>query len=345
MLGKLKSLFRIVTKTKKRIVLTLIILLVVGFFARRTFFPSTNGLKKAVVERGTVRQELILSGEVAATEHAKLTFQSSGELDWLGVSEGDEVKKGQLLAKLDTQVLNHAFEQAKSNLRYYQAVVDRVHDDVKGNDEDETFTQKETRTQAEVNKDNAYEAYLTAQKNLANASLRAPFNGVVTSIAHPYSNVNTFLTESQIEIVNPVTIYFDVAADQNEVNEISVGQKVAVVLDSFSDKELEGEVQYISLTPKVGEVGANYKVKVLFSSDIANAYKIRIGMTGDAKFVLSQKESVLYIPPQFVKSDLAGKYLKLGTSNNKTFIETGLEGDDRIEIKSDAVKVGDTVYD
>jgi hypothetical protein len=70
----------------------------------------------------------------------------------------------------------------------------------------------------------------------------------------------------------------------------------------------------------------------------------RIGMTGDAKFVLAQKENVLFVPPQFVNSDLSGKYLKLGKTNNKTFIETGLEGEDRIEIKGN-VRVGDVVYD
>jgi len=67
-------------------------------------------------------------------------------------------------------------------------------------------------------------------------------------------------------------------------------------------------------------------------------------MGGDAKFVLSEKEGVLYVPPEFVNSDVNGKYVNLDKGNNKRYVEVGIEGEDRVEIIGD-VKEGDVVYD
>lgn len=167
---------------------------------------------------------------------------------------------------------------------------------------------------------------------------------MVSSVTHPFTGVNTSLTESQIEIVNPRSILFEVSADQSEVSQISRGQKVIVVLDSFSEEEYEGQVEFIGLTPKAGEVGAVYEIKVRFSDTSLSANKLRIGMTGDAKFVLSQKEDVLFVPSNFVNSDTKGNFLNLGKVNNKVYVEVGLEGIERTEIKSN-VKEGDSVYD
>ena len=67
-------------------------------------------------------------------------------------------------------------------------------------------------------------------------------------------------------------------------------------------------------------------------------------MTGDAKFILSQNEDVLFVPTRFINSDLNGRFVNLGKTNNKVYIETGLEGEERTEVKGD-IKEGDTVYD
>jgi len=330
---------------RRKWTIIIIILLMVGFFAgKNIFFPSTNGFESSKVERGIVAEELILSGEVKADEHANLNFLTSGELDYVGVTEGAEVKKGDVLAKLDATVLYQAYLSAESDLRRFDASKDKTYDDVQGHSTDETFEQIESRTIAETNRDKAYRAYVAAQQNLSNATLRAPFDGIIASVKHPYTGINTSLTESQIEIVNLESVYFEVSADQSEVTQISKGQKVNIILDSFSDDQFEGEVSYIGFTPKVGEVGAVYQVKVILLGEGVEISKFRVGMTGDAKFVLSQKDDVLFVPTDFVSSDARGKYLKVGKVNNKTYIETGLEGETKTEIVG-GIKEGDIIFD
>jgi len=261
------------------------------------------------------------------------------------VEEGDEVKKGQALSKLDTTTLNTTFQSARATLRAAEATLENVHDQVKDNDDDENFSEKDTRTTAEVTKDKAYEAYVAAEYNLRNATILSPFGGIVTYLAHPFSGVNVLFSETQVEVINPETIYFDVSADQTEVADIKVGQKVIIILDSLSDKEIQGTVEFVSYTPKSGEVGTVYKIKLRFDDIDYNTDVYRIGMTGDAKFILSENENVLYLPPKFVNSDKSGKYIRKGKENNKVYIEVGLEGEERIEIISDEIKEGDVIYD
>lgn len=343
MLTKIKEILLKILK-RKRLVAFIVILIIAAFFLTRKYiFPPKNGVEVTKVERGLVREELILSGEIVAEEHARLSFLTSGNLDYVGVTEGQEVEKGYVLARLDTTILYQTYLSSEADLRRFDASRDKTYDDIQGHTKDETFAQIETRTIAETNRDKAYRAYVAAQENLANATLRAPFDGIVSAITHPYTGVNTSLTESQIEIVNPDTIYFAVSADQTEVTDLTEGQKVNVVLDSFPSDEIGGEIVYISYTPNIGDVGTVYvvKVKLVDAIDIA---KIRIGMSGDAKFVISENADVLYVPPKFVKTDVKGKYIKKASKNNKVYVEIGLEGEDRVEIRGD-IKAGDTLYD
>lgn len=312
------------------------------------FFFRGRGKKEvatAKVERGTVKEELILTGSIRAEKHSLLAFPTSGRIAWVGVTEGQKVYRGQGLASLDKTVLNAIYQQALNTYKDKQAAAEKVEDDVKDHAGDETFAQKATRTTAQVARDSAYDAVLAAEYSLRNATLTAPFTGIISSLPHPSPGVNVSAADTIVEIVNPATIYFEVDADQSEVKSIKDGQEVFVVLDSYSDKEFKGKVSFIAITPKSGETGTIYKVKVRFDKETLGEVLPRIGMTGDAKFTLSQKEDVLFVPSKFVNSDIKGKYLKVGSSKNKTYLEIGLEGEERTEVLGDKIKEGDVVYD
>ncbi|OGM13087.1 hypothetical protein A3A76_01675 [Candidatus Woesebacteria bacterium RIFCSPLOWO2_01_FULL_39_23] len=338
-----QNIIRKMLGSRKRLIILIILAILFATGWRYLSSRKTASNKTSTVEKGNVSEELVLSGTIEADEHANLAFLSSGQLDKVFVTEGQTVVKGQELARLDTTSVYQTLLEAEADLRRYDASLQKTYDDVQGHESDESFAQRETRTIAETNRDKAYRNYVIAQKNLSNSTLRAPFAGVVSSITHPFSGINTTLTESQIEIVNQSTVYFDVSADQTDVINLDIGKKMRVILDAFPDDMLEGEIKYISLTPQVGEVGTVYKVKVNFKK-LPDSQKVRIGMSGDAKFILNEKIDVLWVDPKFVKSDSSGKYLKIGKPNNKIRIETGVEGDNKVEIKGD-INEGDVIYD
>lgn len=330
--------------TWKRLAAAILVLGIGGFLTWKFAIQKKNNVATATIEKGTVKEELILTGEIKADEYVALRFPTSGKIAWIGVSEGDKVSKGQALAKLDTTGLNSTYQRAQADLRDADATVTRVHDDLKDKASTETFTETETRVSAEVAKDKAWEAVIAAEENLRNANLVAPFAGIVSSLASTNPGVNILATETAVEVVNPETIYFEVTADQNEVNDLHIGQEVTVILDSFSEEEVPGTVSFISYTPLAGEAGAVYKVKVSLASS-ADATKFRIGMTGDAKFLIAEKSDVLFAPADFVHSDTTGSYINKAKKNNKVYIDTGIEGEERIEITSDKVNEGDIIFD
>jgi multidrug efflux pump subunit AcrA (membrane-fusion protein) len=164
-------------------------------------------------------------------------------------------------------------------------------------------------------------------------------------LAHPYPGVNVILTETQVEIINPETVYFDVTADQSDVINLYLSQEVLITLDSLPEEKINGEVAFIGYTPKLGEAGTVYKVKVDIKKDGFENKNVRIGMSGDASFIIKEKSDVLYVPPKFINADTKGKYLKVGNADNRVYIDVGIEGEDRVEIISEKVKEGDTIFD
>jgi RND family efflux transporter MFP subunit len=322
----------------------LVILVVLGGLSmRQRAISKKEAVDSTEIRKGLVMEELVLSGKIRATEHANLNFQGSGELSWIGVKEGDWVKKGQYLARLDSAVSQSQYEQAVADLRKAQATADKVLDDVKDHDDDETMTQKDSRTTAEASRDRAYRALEIARENLVNGYIKAPFAGLVTNVVFPYTGISTIYTQSQIEILNPETMYLEVLADQTEIKDLKIGQKVNIWLDAYPEEQMEGVILSMGLTPQSGEAGIVYEVKVEFSN--LDIERLRVGMTGDARFVLHEKDDTLYIPVEFLNSDTGGKFLKYNIKNNKKYVEVGLEGEDYVEISGEDISEGDVIYD
>ncbi len=329
------------TKHGKKIAIIALIVAGILFFVFRN---NNKEIKTSEVKKGDLQEELILSGEVDATNYAKLSFETPGKIVYVGVIEGEKVNKGRLISKLDSTVLNSNYQMAMSNLRIYDATAQNVLDQVKDNSNDETFAQKDLRTLAEANKDKAYEAVIVAKRNLDGASLYAPFNGIITYLAHPFVGVYTGLGAVEAEIIDPNTMYFDVLADQTEVTRLSVGQKVEIVLDPFEDKSFEGKVSNISFVPKIGESGSVYSIKISFVNVDLLKSQFKMSMTGDAKFVVSEKKDVLFVPNNFVKQDKDGRFVKTTAKGEKEYIETGIESEEHTEIIGN-ISEGLTVYD
>lgn len=332
-----RRLKKFLMSKKGILAILLIIAIAVFLFTRKG--GNGSGVKTTTVERGTVTSELILSGDVVAKDYAKLTFPASGQMASVNVTEGDMVTKGQILGKMDTAVLNSVYQQAVSNHRAAQTAVDTIHDQLKGKDTSETFSEKESRTALEVSRDNAYEAMLIARKNLSQATFRSPINGVISQVGVNTPGGSVTVGGLAFEVVSPGTIYFSSTADQNEVGMINKGDKVTVTLDAYEGKTFDSRVETVGLTPKAGEAETVYHIKV----SLPGTNGIRVGMTGDASLILEKKENVLYVDPLFVKTDSEGKYVLKGPQKEKVRVATGLEGEENIEIVS-GLSEGDVLY-
>jgi HlyD family secretion protein len=327
---------------KKR--LLIVLLLIAGaiyyFFGRGT---AESAQRTAVVQRGSVQEQLVLSGELRAIETANLAFGLSGPLKQVSVTSGQTVKKGQLIAALDTTELNSVYQQANAALRAAEATLARVYDSLKDKGASENFTEKETRVIAEATKDRAYESVVSSRKDLRDALLTSPFDGIVATLTNESAGTNVTAGTLQAIVVNPETIYFSVSADQTEVNRFKVGDKAVISLDAF-EEPITGTVSKVSFVPSTAEAGTVYPIRLTLDVD-NSSYQYKIGMSGDASFVLSEKNNVLWVPNRFVKTDPKGRYVLTGDGTNKVYVQVGIEGEDRVEISGEGISESMTVFD
>lgn len=299
------------------------------------------------VVRDNVSSRLILSGETQAREHTIVRFQSGGLLSWVGVKAGDEVKKGQALASLDRRALKKSLEQ-KLNVymatrwNFEQTASDNKDWEVKSMTDAEREAIKRIIDKSQFTLNNSVLDVELTDLSYQFAVITSPISGIVVSASPEFAGVNINPSSSGYEIVNPNSWYFAVSADQTEVVSIKEGDAVRIKLDAFEDIEIKGLVEWVSLTPDQAQTGSVYLIKVS-SEEFSNLNGIKVGMTGDAEFVLGSRENVLVIPSRFYRQDAEGFYVLVNNGNEKRYIEIGLDAGDMIEVIS-GLSEGDLIY-
>lgn len=334
---KLLSVLKFWKLPKKIWITTILILLILGFF----IWPKPNPKetpKYAKAEITNLEKLVTASGILTGKNTVSLKFKIGGKINYLPVKNGDSVNKGQTIASLDTQDLSIALQQARNTLRDKQAIVAKILDDVKNSDKDETFTQAQTRTTAEVTRDNAYDSVKAAERNFQDAVLTSPISGNITKLPVDLGTVVT-AGEQVAEIVDFSEIIFEVDLDEYDISKIKIGTPTRISLNSYPDKVFNGTVTEISKATRTTTSGATVipvKIKV-GSSDL----QLIQGLNGQADIIISSNPNVLAIPVDALRQDNT-VLVKTNQGFGIQPVTTGDSNDSQIEIKS-GLQAGDQV--
>lgn len=189
-------------------------------------------------------QELRLGGHIQVTETI-LAFLVAGRITDVKVSEGDEVKVGQVVAELDKKLLAQEVEAA-------QGALDAV-------DADPTPKPKKLK---DADLKQARAALEVARLRLGYATLASPLAGVVLTRAAQPGEVAA-VGMPIVTVADLDTVWFEGFVPEPDLGRIRLGQKAEVISDSFPDQKFPGTVQYISpkaeFTPKTVET---YKERI-----------------------------------------------------------------------------------
>ncbi len=321
------------------------LIVIVGFGAYWWFKSRTQqSLPTYKVQRANLKQTLTFSGQVEAGETESLHFQSGGRLVWLGVKEGDTVKKGQGIASLDQRQLQKTIEKYLNSYEIQRNTFDQTRED---NDQLTIALSQEVR-------DRAQRIINSGQSSLDNtvldvelqtiakeyAYLISPIDGVVTQMDVKSPQTNITVTDT-FTIVNPSTLYFALSADQTEVVNLVEGMQARVTLDSFPDEAIPAAVRSIAFTPQENETGTMYEVRM----DIEPSAELyRVGMTGDAEFTLKERRDSISVPPEYVveEKDTYFVYKMVEGKAKKVPVIVGDEYDEGREIRQ-GIKPGDEI--
>lgn len=300
--------------------------------------PAKEPVQTVEVKTGSVKSIISSSGTLEGTDSADLRFKISGKLNSMSVKPGDKVKKGQLVASLDTRDLQVNLQQAYNTFIAKEATAKRVEDDVKDHTSDESFTQKETRKAAQTARDNAYDDIKAAQRAIEDAYLYAPLSGIVTK-ADPNAGQIVGVTDLIAQIVDESEYVFEAEVDESDVGKIKPGQKASVSINSYPDKTFEATVAKITPTTETTDSGATVViVKLALGKPEVNFVS---GINGQADIILEEANNVLVIPIDSLM-DSGEVYIKKGDSYEKIKPEIGLRSDTEVEVKS-GLSAGDLV--
>jgi len=183
-----------------------------------------------------------------------------------------------------------------------------------------------------------------ARDNLADASLEAPFDGVVTDV---YVTAGEWASGPAVDLVDTGSLEVVLDVDEIDIGAIAVGQPTIVTLESWPDEELTGEVVSIAPKAKVQSEIVTYEVHLSLQ---AGDLPVLTGMTANAELITANREDVLLVPNRAITADrAAGKYyvnLVQGDTIAKTEVTIGLRDSNYTEItggleKDDKLVIGD----
>jgi RND family efflux transporter MFP subunit len=320
---------------KKKIIIGVLFVGILFFlFGRKR--PSKI-LKTQKVEKGRIETVVSSSGSIRSETEIKVQFQSSGKLAWLGVKEGDRVKKGQALASLDKEGLRKSFEKAMNDFLTSRWDFEQKRADYKFQFDHALITDDIQRildkTQFSLNK-----SVLDVEiANLAvkYAAIYSPIDGVVTDVEPPVAGVNIVYTSAYVEVVDPKKMEFEAIVDEADISSLKDGQNASIILDAFPKEEIESKIKRISFksTPTTSG-GTGFFVYLSLPEN--RMEKMRIGLNGDFQAITNSKDNVLTIPlDALLEEDDQNFVFKVHNQKViKTKVEAGLRNDDFVEITS-----------
>ncbi|HKW40410.1 MAG TPA: efflux RND transporter periplasmic adaptor subunit [Gemmatimonadales bacterium] len=222
---------------------------------------------------------LVASGYVVAQRKAAVASKGTGRLVYLGVLEGDRVRAGQVIARIEDADVRAQLAQAQANVQLSRA---ELHDAERSLARERFLSDSGFSSQASLDAAEArYQrvkasiataeaAVEAAQVAVENTVIRAPFDGTVLTKNADVGEVVAPLAASAFSKSAVVTIAdlrsLQVEADVAESNleAISVGQPCEIVLDAYPDVRYPAFVAKI--VPTADRAKATVQVKVAFRS-------------------------------------------------------------------------------
>ena len=297
--------------------------------------PSAAPVQTTQVVTAWPSQQYLLlnsTGYVVARRKAAVASKGTGRVEWLGVSEGDTVKEGTVVARLESRDVEATFRAAAANTAVAAAALTTAQnelEDAQRNLErfNVLFKKKlvsllnmqdaksrharavasQARAKAALDAAKANEEY--ARSGVEYTQIRAPFDGVVISRSANVGDIVTPLSSAAdakgavVVMADMSTLEVDAEVSESSLASIKVGQPCEIVLDAFPDRRYRGEVSVV--VPAVNRSSATVTTKVrILDTDpsILPDMSARVGFLSQAVDVASQKP-VLAASPEAIAGE------------------------------------------
>lgn len=275
--------------------------------------------------RGDIYAVYSGTAPIEAYAEADVIAKVAGEVREILVEEGDEVKQGQVLARLDGDRLRLELSQSEANLRKLQRDYERNVD----------LKEKGLISSGDFDKIRYDMEALEASYNLARLELdytqiRAPIDGVVSNrFIRRGNTIEVNAPVFRVTSFDPLVAYLHVP--EREYRNIRKDQIVGIDIDALQGQRIIASVTRVS--PIVDPETGTFKITIEISDD---QRRIKPGMFGRISIVYDQHSDVLQIPRSAIIED-SGEMSVFVVADDKATrqaVTTGYSNSGMIEITS-----------
>ena len=342
-----------------------IVIIIAGYFAINSLSKTALEVKLTTVIKQTPGRSsavLTASGYVVAQREASVSSKGTGVLEYLGVVEGDKVKKGQIIARLDDRDIVAQLDEAKSSLELYKAQLKEIENNY--NREKELFSRGLSSQQSLDQAETAYKSLLAnidiadariraAEVALENMIIRAPFDGTVLTknaevgeIVAPFG-ASTTSRAAVVTIADMNSLMVETDVSESNIEKIKQDLDCEIVLDANPGKSYQGYV--FKIVPTADRSKATVLVKVGFKSydnRVLPEMSAKVSFLSEKSKVEEEQIPVLTAPLTAVE-DLDGKKIVYVVADDKAVqkeISTGRLFGNYVEIIS-GLEEGEKIID
>lgn len=326
---------------KRGIITALIIILALGGIAmilsnnkkkneaKTAFIAKGSGaiaVRVASVEKKIVDLDFSSNGSFVAKQELNFLSENPGRVSKIFVDEGDRVSKGQVLARIDAEIINTDRETAEAT--YQNALRDEAR--YKSSYATGGVTQQQL-DQAKLATQNAKLRLQASQRKLSDANIKSPINGIINK---RYIEVGAFLNSQGtqlFEIVDVSKLKLRVNVNESQVANLKIGEKIEIKSSVFPTEKFNGRITFIAAK---ADATLNFPVEIEVDNNTKNS--LRAGMYGTAVFNFPKQAPSILIPrTSFVGSVSSNQVFVLDKSNNTSKLRKVVAG----RILGDAVEI------
>jgi HlyD family secretion protein len=159
---------------------------------------------------------------------------------------------------------------------------------------------------AQLTLDQRKNSLIDAQNELANYSIRAPYDGIITKLAIKKLDsassgaiIATLITKQKVA---------EISLNEVDVAKINVGQKATLTFDAIPDLSIAGTVSEIDAIGTVSQGVVTYAIKISFDTQ---DNRIKNGMSVSASIITNIKQDVLTVPNGAIKTKNGTSYIEI----------------------------------
>lgn len=291
-------------------------------------------VKIEMVTRSTIDSKIKANGTLETNNQLIVVSETQGKIVHLNKNLGDWVQKGEIIAKIEDEIITASVMVAEANVEQQEKDIERF----KRMSEGDAIT-KHDLEKAEIGLKKAKADLITAQKALSNTSITAPISGVINQ---------KFVTEGQFlsggmpvcEIVDNNQLKLHVKINGNDIYKIEKSQNVNVSVPVFSNHIFQGKITAIAAK---ADQAMNFSVEITLNN--TDGLALKSGLYAEVEFPVQLKDRLI-IRKECISGSMEKPQVFV-IENNKAVLKnilTGISNDNYIEVISGLSEGDQVIY-